>query len=68
MPRGCQGLRTWTIVHTMYYNLQILNCELSIVNCQLFFLPRGVGRFCIRLQEHAKGGWLVFSDFVATFS
>jgi len=31
-------------------------------------LPGGVGRFCIRLQEHAKGGWQVFSDFAATFS
>ncbi len=23
-------------------------------------LPGGVGRFCIHLQEHAKGGWQVF--------
>ena len=25
------------------------------------FMPTPPGRFCIRLQEHAKGGWQVFS-------
>ena len=29
-------------------------------NLFLQFMPTPPGRFCIRLQEYAKGGWQVF--------
>ena len=29
----------------------------------LQFMPTPPGRFCIRLHEHAKGGWQVFLLF-----
>ena len=38
---GAKGVYTWIIVHTTYCNLQIFNCKLWFVNCQLIPLPRG---------------------------
>ena len=37
-------------------------------NLFLQFMPTPPGRFCIRLQEYAKGGWQVFFSAAATFS
>ena len=38
---GAKGVYTWIIVRTAYCNLQIFNCKLWFVNCQLIPLPRG---------------------------
>ena len=41
LPRGCQGVWMWIIVHINEHNRLIFNFQLSSFNFQFTFLPRG---------------------------
>ena len=49
--------------YRIIFNVLELGTQSVYENLFLQFMPTPPGRFCIRLQEYAKGGWQVFLLF-----